>query len=137
MAQDTRKKKPNKPESYQKLKVYWYKKLAKSGFRDIERDGPKYKIESYDTQFNTQEAARTWYAKSEYYSMARRFLHDYKFKSNLEKVIWEYHSEGISYRNIAKLLKNVKIMIPNKDNVNNIVKRLIVEMKKMYLVGYE
>lgn len=124
------KKKPSKPQSYEKLKEVWYKKLEKSGFEDIEKD--EYNLKQHSSRFAEPVVVRNWHAKSEYYSMAGQFLNNYKFASNLEKVIWEYHSNGISMRNIAKLLKRVKIIKPNKDNINEIISRLIAEMKKMY-----
>ncbi len=129
-----KKKKPKAPESFQDLKATWYAKLEKSGFEDAERD--EYTLRFSSSKFNTDETARNYYAKLEYYTMAGKFLHDHKFVSNLEKVIWEYHVNGISARNIAKLLKKVKIIKPNKDNVSQIIARLVKEMKKIYLVGY-
>lgn len=132
----TKQKKTKKPESLASLKKKWYAKLEKSGFEDAERpEFDRYALKSSSDKFNTADTVRDYYAKTEYYSMARKFLHDYKFSSNLEKVIWEYHTEGISVRNIAKLLKKVKFKM-NKDKVNAVTMRLEKEMKKLYLVGY-
>ncbi len=70
--------------------------------------------------------------------MAGQFLNNYNFRSKLEKVIWEYHCNGISYRNIAKLLRKVKTsMTPNKDNINAIINKLEIEMKKLYMPHYK
>ena len=137
MARRKAQKLDNKPQDYETQKRYWYRKLARSGFHDIEREGPKYKVEAHTARFNTEAVARSWHAKTEYYSMAGQFLNNYKFASRLEKIIWEYHTNGISARNIAKLLKKVKIIKPNKDNISTIIKRLIIEMKKLYLPGYK
>jgi hypothetical protein len=132
-----KKKTKTEPFSFEKLKKEWYTKLKKEGFEDIERhESATFALKSSSNKFNTADVARDYYAKSEYYSMARKFLHDYKFSSNLEKVIWEYHTEAISARDIAKLLVKVKVIKPNKDNISQIIARLAQEMKKIYLVGY-
>lgn len=135
----TKQKKTKKPTSndLEAQTKKWYAKLKKSGFEDIERhENARFVLKSSSDKFTTPEAIRDYYAKSEYYSMARKFLHDYKFASKLERIIWEYHTEAISVRDIALLLKNVKVMRANKDNVSEIVIRLASEMKKIYLVGY-
>ena len=117
----------------QELREVWYRKLERSGFEDIESD--EYKLKQYSQYFCSPVANKDREAKSEYYSMAGRFLHDYKFKNNLEKVIWEYHSHAISMRNIAKTLNKTRVRKFNKDNVHAILKPLIKEMKRLYLVS--
>lgn len=124
-----------KKQDYQKLKEVWYKKLERSGFVDAERD--EYTLKQYSSRFNQAEVVRNWHSKTEYYSMAGQFLNTHKFASRLEKVIWEYHANGVSVRDIAKLLKHVKVIKPNKDNVHKILARLIREMKSMYLHDYK
>ena len=126
-----------KPEDYQKLKEVWYKKLERSGFVDIEKD--EYNLKQYSFRFNQDAVVRSWHSKTEYYSMAGQFLNHYKFASNLEKTIWEYHVNGIGVRDIAKLLTKAKVrsIKPNKDNVQKVVSRLAEEMKKIYLPGYK
>lgn len=125
----SKKPQPNLKE----LQKEWYEKLEKSGFQDIEKDEYNFKTVTHASRFSQEVVARTYEAKSEYYSMCGRFLHEYKFESELERVIFEYHAEAISTRNIAKLLKKVKIIKPNKDNVSQIIKKLVIKMKKMYL----
>lgn len=121
-----------KPKDYNSLKKEWYEKLADSGFKDIEQDEFKFKHVSHASYFGREIVKRNYHAKSEYYSMAGQFLNSYKFESELEKVIWEYHANGISLRNIAKLLKTVEIDM-NKDSVHGVLKKLVAEMKKRYL----
>ncbi len=115
-------------------KAIWYKKLEQSGFKDIEKD--EHRLKQWSSKLNTDVVRRNWEAKNEYYSMARRFLNNYKFESNLEKNIWAYHAEGISARNISKLLKKVRI---NKYfvTISVITRRLAYEMKKMYIPGFK
>jgi hypothetical protein len=129
-----KKKKPQtKPKTYQELKTYWYKKLAKSGFEDIEND--KQQLKQSSSKFSEAVVVRTWSAKSEYYSMAGQFLHSYKFKTPLERIVWEYHANGISIRDIADTLNKVKRQKLKKDKIFAILKRLIKEMKSIYLVS--
>ncbi len=133
-----KKLKQYKPDEYAKVREVWYKKLERSGFEDIEQDEYNFKTGLNSYRFRNSDVPRDYHAKSEYYSMAGQFLHAYAFASTLEKVIWEYHSHAISVRNIAKLLRKVKTRRKmNKDSVNEVVQRLVIEMKKMYLVGYK
>lgn len=128
--------KKRKSQDYQTLKTVWYKKLEKSGFRDIEQDEYNFRHVAHSSYFSRPQSLQSWRAKEGYYTMARKFLHEYKFKSNLEKVIWEYHSEGIGHSAIAKLLKRVKIRKLNKDSVCKLTRKLALEMKRMYIPGF-
>ena len=140
-----KKKQLSPTEVLSKAKIVWYKKLKDSGFEDIERD--ELYLKRYSGSLNESGKEKLSYTKrrlhwestGDYYSMAAKFLHDYKFTSNLEKVIWEYHAEGMSMRNIAKTLKKLKLkkFNINKDKVNSIVKPLVLAMKRMYLVGFK
>lgn len=121
--------------SCKKLQKTWYKKLSDDDFEDIERHG-KYEgmLKVYSSEFYSKDyPLEVRYAKQEYYQLATNFLEDYRFDKNLHKVIWEYHSMGISYRNIVKLLKSVKI---NSDttSVKEIIQGLRVKLFDMYLL---
>ena len=124
--------KPRKqPElSYVELKEIWYAKLKEAGFDDIEQDEYKLKMWSNRVYIENPNPVQRE-AKETYYILASRFLHDYKFKNQKDKIIWEYHANGISMRNIVKILEDVKIKT-NRNAVCVIVNRLATEMKKMY-----
>jgi len=85
-----------------------------------------------DTSKNRRERFKTAYivhkAKEDYYYMTEQFLNSYDFESGLEKVIWEYHSNGMSKRNITKTLLGVKIKI-NSTKVWQIINKLSKIMK--------
>jgi hypothetical protein len=134
-----KKKFSSKEAEYKHLKEVWYKKLERSGFDDIEHD--EQRLKQWSFKFYNEQRAYSWESRNEYYSMAGRFLHDYKFKNNFEKTIWEYHMNALSVRDIAKLLRKIPVsrikMKANKDNVLAIIKRLVHEMKKMYMPGYD
>ena len=127
----------NKAE-YNKIRAVWYKKLKDEGFEDIEQDEDTLKSWS-STHFNKKGFSPEYrMSKIEYYQMATNFLNDYTFESNLDKIIWEYHAEAISTRDIAKLLTAAKI----KKKMSHwpvfcVIKRLEEAMKRMYLSGYQ
>lgn len=128
----SRRKKPK--ATYEELKSVWYKKLESKGFKDIEKN--ELQLKSYSTEFARPPTVRNWHAKSEYYSMAGQFLHNYKFESRLERIIWEYHINGIGSRSIARVLNKAKVSNIYGTKVFQIIQRLVREMKKMYLPGY-
>jgi hypothetical protein len=112
---------------YKKLRTKWYAKLKKSGFKDIEADDDHLKV--WSSKFSEQKSVTTWEAKEAYYYMANHFLNTYKFKSNLDRIIWEYHSNAISVRSIAKLLNKTKAIKTNRQTVWLTVKKLRDIMK--------
>ena len=127
---------PKKPESdYEKLRAVWYKKLEREGFEDIETD--ENNLKSW-TATKVRRSQDLWQAKEAYYQMAANLLNDYKFESNVEKWIWEYHADGVSVRDIVKLLKRrTKVSLIGRGLVWTTIKRLEASMKAMYLSGYE
>lgn len=120
-----------KPKTYNQLRKEWYKKLKDSGFNDIERrDGEFKDSRGIPTQLRVTKVF--WEAKETYYYLAQHFLTEYKFESELEKTIWEYHLNGISYRNISKILEKVNIRA-DRQKIFKIVKKLKEIMLKKYL----
>lgn len=113
------------------LKDIWYKKLEDAGFDDIEQDEEKLKV--WSTIFFARYNKTTVDAKIMYAQMAENFLREYRFDSDLDKVIWEYHSTNLSYRDITAILKKVKIKT-NRTYVGRIINRLKKSMFAMYMV---
>lgn len=74
----------------------WYAKLKRTGFVDIEKN--------YCSPENDLRKARMrdYKAVQGYYSAARSFVHEGKFKSNLHLRIWRLHAEGATLRAIEK-----------------------------------
>lgn len=95
----------NNPKQFDKLKAKWYKKLEKSGFVDIEQDEDHLK-QWYSTRFKVVYDPVLFKAKEDYYRLARQFLHEHPFKSKYERLVWEYHSEGVGRREINNILKS-------------------------------
>lgn len=88
-----------------KLQRLWYKRLKAEGFADIESmdaDG------SMDSPMMSRTASGLAYrydeSVEEYYRLARHFLYQGAFESDIAKHCWELHAEGSSYREIVKSL---------------------------------
>jgi hypothetical protein len=113
-------------------KALWYKKLKDEGFKDIEHP-VKDTLKSWSNQFTSKQSRNSWRAKQEYYYMATHFLNDYKFNSKLEQIVWEYHSNGLSSRQISRVLTAAKVSTLKKSAVFNIIQRLQKLMKFMYM----
>jgi hypothetical protein len=113
--------------NYKKLKEVWYKKLEKAGFVDIEEDEFKLKVDS--TKFARQESMKSYQTKIDYYYMANHFLNSYKFKSSFDRIVWEYHVEGIPSRDIAKILTKLKRKPIGRMTIWRVLKRLTKIMK--------
>ena len=122
--------KPKKLD-YKTQKEIWYKKLEESGFKDIEDD--KGQLKRTSTSRNIPLVA--WTAKLDYFQMATNFLEDYKFNSEIERLIWEYHSEGLSVREISDILTkaNVQSISVTRNPIWEIIKRLKKSMYAMYV----
>lgn len=80
------------------LRSEWYEYLEHSGFTDIEDSiglkdrGSLQALESKSAIFHSQQ---------NYYQWARSKLNDGRFNSETDRLIWEYHTEGLSKRQIA------------------------------------
>lgn len=120
---------PKKQPSFEETQAKWYKKLERSGFEDIESDQNNLKV--WSSVFFARHSIEQIQAKQAYYQMATNFLGDHKFETRREKIIWEYHANGISYRDISKTLKRVNVKLSHTA-VQNIVHKLQAAMYLMY-----
>lgn len=89
-------------KEFKKLKAEWDKKLLESGFQDIENTDGTLKA-STDPR-TISNALKEKEEREIYYTIARRFLQTHTFANEIEKKIWEGHTEGIGIRKIAKLV---------------------------------
>ncbi len=122
--------KPNKTPGFDELQAVWDKKLAESGFKDAEQrsDG---NLKDWDSlRFQRWYGPEEFRIKAEYYQAAGRFLHDYEFKSDIERQIWALHADGVSIRDILAQVKSPKIRSSWK--VNHILMDLAKEMKRLW-----
>jgi hypothetical protein len=104
-------------DEFIKLQTLWYEKLKQSGFQDLEtsrgflKDWPSQRLRRDYTPERFQE-------KLNYYRFASQLLWEFKFKTKLEKKIWELHTEGKSMREISFQVRTHK----NKMNHNKVRK---------------
>jgi hypothetical protein len=120
-----------------KAQKKWYLKLKKTGFVDIEQNEDTIKLSSTQFFYGTKNGVRynekmaSYEGKLEYYRLAEHFLNDHEFKNEIEKKIWELHSEGKSYREISKTLRTEELIL-NKDNVQITITTIKEQMLKFY-----
>lgn len=112
----------------------WYAKLKAEGFKDLEsaydQDGllkNRFKKDQHDLPAVVKDAIES------YYRMAYHFLNEYKFETQLDRVIWGYHADGISVRKITKLLGDVSVQT-SKSTIGLKIKHLRNVMKSIYLI---
>ena len=125
----------SKRTEYEKQKAFWYKKLKEAGFEDIESD--ENNLKSWSSKLARKNPPEIWQAKATYYSMARSFLNSHTFQNNLDKIIWEYHTEAISVRDIVETLNKTKVIKIGRDTVWLTIRRLENAMKKLYMDGQQ
>ena len=115
---------PFKNKKFKSLQKLWYKKLAKTGFVDIENTNlPDPDIKKCDVIHFNKVTPDEYETRTKYYSLARGLLNTFAFESELHKKIWEYHSEGISTRKIEKLI--------NEEYKSTSIKLIIQKIKAM------
>lgn len=86
------------------LTALWYKKLAKSGFEDIEDTNSQNEMlkDWHSLKFLGPHKKGRFEAQKRYYELACQFLHDHYFETSREKAIWAKHTDGQTIREIAK-----------------------------------
>lgn len=85
------------------LAAEWRRKLAASGFDDIEHPcgdlrSPPAPMQNRAVGSLPQE---TYQDNADYYYAAGKFLHSNPFANQQDRRIWELHAEGVPYREIA------------------------------------
>jgi O-methyltransferase involved in polyketide biosynthesis len=115
-----------KNKDFLALQAEWDQKLADSGFEDAEnRDGT---LKVWASHFFAVRYNPTLFqAKEDYYRAAGSFLHEFKFANKGERAIWELHSQGISIREIVKILKK-RGTKTHRRKVHETLQRLAKEM---------
>lgn len=112
--------KKNQPkQTLASLKKEWYDKLKSEGFNDIEVDETRLKTWSYSmSRVAYKYKDMMFNSKTDYYRLSEHFLNEFKFESELDKVVWEYHTNGVSRKNIVKILNQ----LPDKNKHTTLAK---------------
>jgi hypothetical protein len=104
----------------------WRKKLAQSGFNDIEVHDKHFtgKVQPFFAYGGsaTDIAMSFDSTTAEYYNLCRDFLHAFNFKmfkkqAPLMRYIWHMHSEGIPIRSMCKALAGLPVKYPHNKNI--------------------
>ena len=111
-----------------KLQQKWYAKLKKDGFKDIEHD--EHTLTEYSSVYFKKHTHDEIVEKQRYHDMSTAFLEQYKFENNVDRIVWEYHTNGISVRDITQLLKKIKVKT-NRNSVAQLIRKLKVKMFDM------
>lgn len=127
-----------KTKDFKNLSGKWKQKLAESGFNDIENEQGSLNTWSTHSHKKKLVSLERFENKELYYRWAGFFLHEYNFKSEIEKMIWDFHSSGISVRNIVIELKKrgiEKSGYRSFVSIQKTISRLATIMKKTYGVN--
>jgi hypothetical protein len=95
-------------KEFRKLRTAWYKKLERSGFRDIEIFHEAHlDPESVMHGVSTGDLRRSLYKPEteEYFSLARGHVHD--IEDPRIRLVWALHAEGWGITNIFNVVKDV------------------------------
>jgi hypothetical protein len=123
-------------KEFKELKAKWDKKLEKSGLENIEQEDGNLKnwssrvFSSSRSGINVEDRIEYYKSVEGYYRTAGQFLHEYKFKSNKEKLIWELHCEGLSVREIMIIMRKRKFRVYS-NGIYDVIRRLSGEMKNL------
>lgn len=124
-------------KSFKELKDHWYKKIKKSGFKDLEDTSNPYQpLKSWhNLKFKKQSPFNS---SEKYYKLASEFQHNpsfndackfiikhgnCKFTKNQIILIWQLHVDGSTRRKIAKELNR------SKGRIDSIIWKLQAWMK--------
>jgi len=123
-----------KKTEFKKLQEDWYKKLEDSGFQDIET---RY-LTSWpnSSDFYSTLDPEEMQARAAYYDMATRLSNDFTWKSELEHTIWDYHTNGMSMRDIVRTLNKVINPGVSVKTVFLVIKKYKETMIQLYMPEY-
>lgn len=119
-----------KTKKFKELQKKWYKKIEKEGFKDIETDEDH--LKEWDSHIFSRYSPHIMASKEEYFRLAGQFSNSYEFESLRERLIWEYHAEGLSFNEISEKLKKRGYKVHSRSSMHIIVKKLADEMFKRY-----
>jgi hypothetical protein len=117
-------------KEFRALQAEWYKKLKESGFVDIEEIPPHCPDHPRLKEYARSSAKRLNPANEHYFTQCRFFLCHGHFASSEARKVWELHSEGVSFRKMVPLLKD---LYPNSNppsifTLHKMVKRMRADM---------
>ena len=121
---------PSKVKNFKSLRDEWYQILKEDGFNDIEQTDGLLKFWT-NTRFRVVHNVELYESKKKYFELAGQYCHDGIFKSEINRKIWQLHSEGLSIREIADKIKETSKNY-KKSKVHKVVNETAKEMLKIY-----
>lgn len=118
-----------KKQQLKALQREWYDKLKETGFDDIEdTNSPREMLKTWHSRcfLNKNEVETS--AKAEYYTNAQQVLYSYKFRTMADQMLWEYHANGLSIREIAAATRDSPAPM-HRSSVFRALKRIIKALK--------
>lgn len=115
-----------KTQKFYKLNAKWQKKLADSGFEDIEdTNSPREMLKCWHSQyFQVKYTPEQVQARQSYYETVGHILHETRWRNRVHKEIWRLHAEGYSLRETSYQLHQSGMAEMGKDTVNSILTML-------------
>lgn len=121
---------------FKRLQRLWYALIKEDGFKDIEdlydKNGDIKKDPPLATWHNfkfKQTPIVQRMATESYYDNAKALLQSYKFKNELERQIWDMHSQGLSKRKIEKILASSPKPV-KRTWIGDIIQKIAKEIKE-------
>lgn len=93
---------PQDPK-FKKLQDKWYAKLAESGWKDAEYENGDLRA-YHGNDFRRKRLQARMPDQAAYYAWATDVLNAYMFETAKEKQIWALHADGLSVREIGRIV---------------------------------
>lgn len=126
---------PYQNKEFKALRDEWYQKLKKDGFEDVEQvvgnKDPNLKA-WHSFHFQMSEHATRYSIIQPYYYHAEHFINEHEFEDEMQKRIWEMHTNGDPVRKIAVQLRTPTNQL-NKDNINEIIRAIQEKFRERYM----
>ncbi len=121
----------NKPKFYEtkeflELNAEWDKKLEDSGFEDIEKT-------EYNDFVRPQEFTKRkvkYEGGFDYYKYCQLVLREYDFKRDIDRFIFECHTEGLSVRDIEIRLAETSVRKLKYRVISDIINKIKSDFKE-------
>lgn len=99
---------PFNNKKFQALRRQWYDKLKKTGFKDLEHTSNNGAVSPYLTR-NSTGTLRNQYDVSTvlYFQIVANFATHYPFDSKLDRLIMQFHADGMPYREMSRKIKDL------------------------------
>lgn len=114
---------------FKRLKKEWDRKLAASGFDDIEKNDTENIVTN--EIIKTGENMYMHYvdfvenAGLDYYQFCHQILREFNFKRELDRVVFELYTEGRTVREISSDLESKGLKPLKKSSIDELIKKIL------------